>query len=139
MRNVEQMPAHGNSREEPSQPQPATTFPFFGSKSNFAVLGQEGTEVGWEWGRLREAERRLEGRLEEARAEMAMMQDLFTAMAGAERGERVVAAKGKRRHAGELAVRHNCPYENCSKFYSVESTLQRHIKLKHRSIKTDPP
>lgn len=138
MRNVEQMPAHGNSREEPTRSQPPT-FPFFGGKSNFALLDVAEEGRGWEWGRLREAEQRLEARLGEAREEMAMMQDLFGGMAAAERGERVVAAKGKRRSAGELAVRHNCPFENCSKFYSVESTLQRHIKLKHRSIKTDPP
>jgi len=32
-----------------------------------------------------------------------------------------------------------CNYAGCNRFYSSEATLQRHVKLKHKIVKDEPP
>ena len=68
-----------------------------------------------------------------------MMMELMETLEHMEKGGEFVAPKGKRRTAQDLIVKYCCEIDGCDKFYSAESALQRHIKMKHRDIKVDPP
>jgi|688.fasta_scaffold1682224_2 hypothetical protein len=67
------------------------------------------------------------------------MLELMETLELMEKGGEIVVTKGRRRTAEDLAVKYCCQVDGCDRFYSAESALQRHIKMKHRSIKVDPP
>lgn len=67
------------------------------------------------------------------------MMEMFEKMSKVERGEEKHTKKLQRRCKEDIAKEHQCPHSNCHRFYSTEATLQRHIKLKHKIVKNEPP
>jgi hypothetical protein len=68
-----------------------------------------------------------------------MMQELFDSMAAVERGEKEAKRQLKRRCNDDILVRFECKAANCGRFYSSQPSLQRHVRIKHRSALNEPP
>lgn len=65
------------------------------------------------------------------------MLDFFNQMLQAEQGKQPAAKKGKRRTIEDAYERFECP--RCARFYTSDSSLKRHIRLKHDEFGDDPP
>jgi hypothetical protein len=81
--------------------------------------------------------KQLEETLKRASEEQAIMMELFAEISKQEQGSAPSLKKGKRRSPEDAFQKYSCQY--CAKFYTADSTLRRHIKLKHLDIGDDPP
>ena len=74
-----------------------------------------------------------------AQQEHHIIMELFEEMSKVERGEHKQTKKFQRRCNIDILDKLPCNFAGCNRFYSSENTLQRHIKLKHRMLKHEPP
>jgi hypothetical protein len=68
-----------------------------------------------------------------------MMEELFESICKVERGEGKMERRLQRRCKKDIIERHPCPHEHCKRNYSSQASLQRHVKIKHRSGRMEPP
>ena len=67
------------------------------------------------------------------------MMELFSSIVEVEKGRdgKVKVHKNKRRAPSDVYLHFPCKY--CAKVYTTDSSLKRHLKLKHLDIGDDPP
>lgn len=81
----------------------------------------------------------LTEQIAEAEIEKKLMSNLLADIIKREQGQCSEAVKRKRRCANEIIVKFACKHQSCNKLYSSETSLAKHIKLKHSCVKVDPP